>query len=146
MGEVEHISAVTFAVRDMARSVAFYRKLGFSIFYGGEDASFSSFRFGEACVNLAASSSYEGQAWGRVIFRVTDADTYRNLLTTATVAAAGRLYLASSVGSVAVVSAEAEWETLFVNDLDEEIFASPGIADGLLFLRTRSKLYAFGGE
>ena len=62
------------------------------------------------------------------------------------VAAAGRLYLASSVGSVAVVSAEAEWETLFVNDLDEEIFASPAIADGLLFLRTRSKLYAFGGE
>ena len=83
MGEVEHISAVTFAVRDMARSVAFYRKLGFSIFYGGEYASFSSFRFGEACVNLAASSSYEGQAWGRVIFRVTDADTYRKLLTAA---------------------------------------------------------------
>ncbi len=52
MGEVEHICAVTFVVRDMARSVAFYQKLGFSIFYGGEDASFSSFRFGEAFVNL----------------------------------------------------------------------------------------------
>ena len=83
MSEVEHICAVTFVVRDMARSVAFYRKLGFSIFHGGEGASFSSFRFGEAFINLAASSSYESQAWGRVIFRVTDADTYYKSLTAA---------------------------------------------------------------
>ena len=83
MGEVEHISAVTFAVRDMARSVAFYRKLGFSMFRGGEGASFSSFRLGEALVNLVASSSYQQQAWGRVIFRVTDADTYHKSLTAA---------------------------------------------------------------
>ena len=31
VAEVEHISAVTFAVRDMARSVAFYRQLGFTM-------------------------------------------------------------------------------------------------------------------
>ena len=54
VAEVEHVSAVTFAVRDMARSVAFYRQLGFTMSRGGEDASFSSFRFGEAFVNLAA--------------------------------------------------------------------------------------------
>ena len=46
---------------------------GFTMLRGGEDASFSSFRFGEACVNLAAVSTYKGQWWGRVIFRVTEA-------------------------------------------------------------------------
>ena len=55
----------------MARSVAFYRQLGFTMLRGGEDASFSSFRFGEAFVNLTAVSTYKGQWWGRVIFRVT---------------------------------------------------------------------------
>jgi outer membrane protein assembly factor BamB len=60
------------------------------------------------------------------------------------VAAGGRLYLTSSTGTIAVVTAEAQWDTLAVSDLDEEIFASPAIAGGRLFVRTRSKLYAFG--
>jgi outer membrane protein assembly factor BamB len=62
------------------------------------------------------------------------------------VAAGGRLYLTSSNGVVAIVKAEAQWETLAVNDLDEPVFASPAIADGRLFVRTRSKLYAFAGK
>jgi catechol 2,3-dioxygenase-like lactoylglutathione lyase family enzyme len=33
---IQHISAVTFAVRDMARSVELYQKLGFELVYGGE--------------------------------------------------------------------------------------------------------------
>ncbi len=64
VADVEHISAVTFAVRDMARSVAFYRQLGFTIVRGGEDASFTSFRFGEAFVNLATVSTNKGPWWG----------------------------------------------------------------------------------
>ena len=59
------------------------------------------------------------------------------------VGAGGRLYLTSSTGTVAVVIAQAQWETLAVNDLDEPVFASPAIADGRLFVRTRSKVYAF---
>jgi outer membrane protein assembly factor BamB len=62
------------------------------------------------------------------------------------VTAGGRLYVTSSAGTVAVVSAQAQWETLAVNDLDEPVFASPAIADGKLFVRTRSKLYAFAGK
>ena len=80
---IEHISAITFAVRDMARSVAFYRKLGFSLIRGGQQSSFSSLRFGEALVNLAAASSYEGDWWGRVIFRVDNVDAYHQSLTEA---------------------------------------------------------------
>jgi hypothetical protein len=45
-----------------------------------------------------------------------------------------------------VVTAQAQWQTLAVSDLDEQIFASPAIADGRIFLRTRSRLYAFGGK
>ena len=62
------------------------------------------------------------------------------------IATDGKLYLTSSVGTVAVVSAEAEWETLAVSDLDEPIFASPAIGGGRLFVRTQSKLYAFVGD
>ena len=62
------------------------------------------------------------------------------------VGAGGRLYLTSSTGTVAVVSAQAQWERLAVNDLDEPVFASPAIAGGRLFVRTRSKLYAFAGK
>ncbi len=83
MVAVEHISAVTFAVRDMARSVAFYRKLGFRLIRGGQHSSFSSFRLGEAYVNLATASSYDGEWWGRVIFRVNDVDAYHRSLTEA---------------------------------------------------------------
>ena len=32
---VQHISAVTLAVREMARSVEFYQVLGFNLVYGG---------------------------------------------------------------------------------------------------------------
>ena len=34
--------------------------------------------------------------------------------------------------------------TLASVDLDEEIWATPAIADGNLYVRTRGKLYAFG--
>jgi catechol 2,3-dioxygenase-like lactoylglutathione lyase family enzyme len=41
---IEHISAVTLAVRDMAESVAFYRAIGLDVTYGGPDASFTTLR------------------------------------------------------------------------------------------------------
>ena len=46
------------------------------------------------------------------------------------VAAAGRLYLASSSGAIAVVAARGDWQTLSVGELDEEVQASPAIGDG----------------
>src|SRR6516225_5910290 len=71
---IQHISAVTFAVRDVARSIEFYEKLGFELLYGGERAGFSTLKAGEAFVNLVASSEYSPSYWGRVIFRVDDVD------------------------------------------------------------------------
>ena len=77
---IRHISAVTLAVNDMARSVEFYRKLGFEVLYGGERAAFSSLRVGEAFVNLVSSRGYEHRWWGRAIFRVDQVDVYYRAL------------------------------------------------------------------
>lgn len=71
---IEHVSAVTFAVVDMGRAVAFYRKLGFSIFYGGPESEFSTMRSAEAYVNIVLTAGYEKKWWGRAVFRVDDVD------------------------------------------------------------------------
>jgi len=39
---IDHISAVTLAVRDMAESVAFYERLGLHVSYGGPNAAFTT--------------------------------------------------------------------------------------------------------
>ena len=73
---IQHISAITFGVSDMGRSIEFYRKLGFRLVYGGDDAPFSSLKAAEAFVNLVANPGYEHRWWGRVIFRVDDVDAH----------------------------------------------------------------------
>src|SRR4051812_8114938 len=77
---IQHISAVTFAVRDMACSIEFYKKVGFELLYGGDSATFSSLKAGEAFVNLMMSSEYEHRWWGRAIFRVDDVDEHYRAL------------------------------------------------------------------
>jgi catechol 2,3-dioxygenase-like lactoylglutathione lyase family enzyme len=72
---IERISAVTLGTTDMARSVKFYRTLGFSVRSGGEDADFTTFDAGATSLNLIAGEM-AGRArwWGRVIFYVADVD------------------------------------------------------------------------
>ena len=77
---VQRISAVTLAVRDMARSVAFYRRLGFTLTFGGSDAPFTSLRSGDAYVNLAVDAGYGPRWWGRIVFRLDDVDEYHRSL------------------------------------------------------------------
>jgi catechol 2,3-dioxygenase-like lactoylglutathione lyase family enzyme len=78
---IKHVSAVTFAVVEIARSVGFYEALGFSVFYGGLDAKFTTMRSQEAYVNLVFTPGYEHQRWGRAIFRVEDVDAlYANIM------------------------------------------------------------------
>jgi outer membrane protein assembly factor BamB len=60
------------------------------------------------------------------------------------VAADDKLFLIGQAGQVSVLKAAGEWEVLAVNDLDDETFATPAIADGRLFIRTRGALYCFG--
>ncbi len=62
------------------------------------------------------------------------------------VAGDGKIYAANSEGKMAVLRAEADWEVLAVNDLAEEVYATPAIAGGRLIVRTRGALYGFGGK
>lgn len=60
------------------------------------------------------------------------------------VAADGKVYLASEGGKVAVLKAGGEWEILAVNEVGGEIFATPALSDGKVFVRTSEGLYCFG--
>jgi len=72
---IEAISAITLATHDMPRAVRFYRSLGFDTLYGGEAASFTSFRAGTGYLNLISQPDEQRWSWwGRVIFYVDDVD------------------------------------------------------------------------
>ena len=78
---VESISAITLAVADMVRSVVFYRDyVGLEVLYGGENASFTSFRIGHNYFNLTLQVD-KPCWWGRLIFHVDDVDAHYRRLT-----------------------------------------------------------------
>ena len=60
------------------------------------------------------------------------------------VAVGGKIFLASQKGVVLVIAAADQLEVLARNDLHEQIFATPAILDGTLYVRTVSALHAFG--
>jgi len=60
------------------------------------------------------------------------------------VAADDKVFLIGQGGQVSVLKAAGQWEVLGVNELDDECYATPAIADGRLYIRTRSALYCFG--
>src|SRR5258708_321541 len=63
------------------------------------------------------------------------------------VAADGRVYLTAASCKVVVLKAGAQWEVLAVNDLkveDGQCNATPAIAGGKIYIRTRGALMAFG--
>lgn len=60
------------------------------------------------------------------------------------VAADNKIFLIGQAGQVSVLKAAGDWQVLTVNELDDECFATPAIADGRIFIRTRSSLYCFG--
>jgi outer membrane protein assembly factor BamB len=61
------------------------------------------------------------------------------------VAGDGKIYVANQEGKVTVLKADAQWEMLAINDLDDEVFATPAIDCGKIYLRTRGTLYCFAG-
>ena len=71
---IDHISAVTLAVREMAESVAFYQMLGLDVSYGGPTALFTTMRAGHSVINLRELRTSAGNAGSRVILRVHGVD------------------------------------------------------------------------
>jgi outer membrane protein assembly factor BamB len=64
------------------------------------------------------------------------------------VAANGKVIMLSASGKATVLKAGPQWEILSTNDLGEECWATPAIADGSIYIRTRNALYSFneGGK
>jgi outer membrane protein assembly factor BamB len=60
------------------------------------------------------------------------------------VAADGKIFVASQSGVVSVLKAGGDQELLSVNNLEEDIFATPAIDRNRIFIRTVSALYCFG--
>ena len=59
----------------MAAAVRFYRRVGFELLYGGETASFTSFRAGESYLNLTVQPADKAWSWwGRAIFYESEVD------------------------------------------------------------------------
>lgn len=60
------------------------------------------------------------------------------------VAGDGKIYLIDEQGRLTVIAASQELEVLHTADFKEDVFATPAIADGKIFLRTASGLFCFG--
>jgi outer membrane protein assembly factor BamB len=60
------------------------------------------------------------------------------------VAGDGKILVVSESGKVAVVKADGTLSVLVINDLDDLCYATPAIAGGRLYIRTRTMLYSFG--
>jgi hypothetical protein len=62
------------------------------------------------------------------------------------IAADGHIFFTSEAGAVVVVSPGGDIAPLVVNDLGEDTYATPAIADGRIYVRTTAALYAFGAR
>jgi outer membrane protein assembly factor BamB len=60
------------------------------------------------------------------------------------VAADGHVFFTSEAGAVVVVPPGGDLTPKVVNDLAEDTYATPAIADGRIYVRTTAALYAFG--
>jgi hypothetical protein len=52
----------------------------------------------------------------------------------------------SDLGEVNVVTAQGEWKQIGKSDLGENVYASPAIADGRIYVKTTESLFCFGLE
>ncbi len=62
------------------------------------------------------------------------------------VAGDGKLYLFNEQGRLSVVSLRDPWEVVHSADFEEDVYASPAIADGRIYVRTSGHLYCFGSN
>jgi outer membrane protein assembly factor BamB len=60
------------------------------------------------------------------------------------VAAGHKIHIASAEGDVVVLEAGDKLKILAINKLDEPILATPALVEGKIYLRTETRLYAFG--
>jgi outer membrane protein assembly factor BamB len=59
------------------------------------------------------------------------------------VAGDGKIYAISQAGKIVVLKAGRNWETLAVNELDEECFATPALSGDRIYVRSQNHLWCF---
>ena len=59
------------------------------------------------------------------------------------VAADGKLFILNESGKLAVLRSGRDWRVLAVNELAENCYATPAIADGVILVRSEHDLWAF---
>jgi outer membrane protein assembly factor BamB len=89
-------------------------------------------------------SCYEAKT-GRVLYQDERLDAAGDYYSSA-VAVGGTIFLASQKGVVLAIGAGDTLTVRARNDLHEQIFATPAIVDGTLYVRTVNGLYAFGAK
>ncbi len=62
------------------------------------------------------------------------------------IGAGDRVYIASEHGKVVVLRAAGAWEILAINDFDSDIYATPAIGEGQMYIRTQDALYAIASS
>ena len=62
------------------------------------------------------------------------------------VAADGKVYVTSHTGKVSVLKAGAEQELLAVNEVEEDVLATPALVDGRVIIRTKGAVYCYGAK
>ena len=87
MTGVHRIDAITLTTPDMAASIAFYRAVGFTISFGGDDSEFTTMSIEPNGPHVNLISNHEADralvSWGRAIFHVDDVDDlHRRLVAT----------------------------------------------------------------
>jgi outer membrane protein assembly factor BamB len=58
----------------------------------------------------------------------------------------GKVYIASEHGKVVVLRAAGDWEILAINDFDSDIYATPAVSGGQMYIRTQSAIYAIASS
>ena len=59
------------------------------------------------------------------------------------VAGDGKIYFVNKDGKVTVIRPGADWEQLSTADLEEQVIATPAIANNRIYIRTEGTLYCF---
>jgi outer membrane protein assembly factor BamB len=57
--------------------------------------------------------------------------------------AGGKLYTISGAGLISVLTLGPNPKILATNDMRDEVYASPAVVDGTIYVRTHATLYAF---
>ncbi len=95
-----------------------------------------------AMKNGGLASCYEAKD-GNILYQAERVDAAGDYYSSS-IGANGCLYIASQKGTVVVLEAGDAFKVLARNQLNEEIFATPAILDGRIYIRTVKHLFVFG--